>query len=105
MILIRLGIDGFGTGTLLDSGLDGGSQFISIRQLIAKLSSSSSAIFGVTRPNDCNIESFCTDRYVRVLDNLTFGVTFIFEYSGVCLYLWGWRVQVHSHTEGEQSHL
>ena len=48
MILIRLGIDGFGTGTLLGSGLDGGSQFISIRQLIAKLSSSSSAIFGVT---------------------------------------------------------
>ena len=72
MILIRLGIDGFGTGTLLDSGLDGGSQFISIRQLIAKLSSSSSAIFGVTRPNDCNIESFCTDRYVRVMNNLSF---------------------------------
>ena len=99
MILIRLGIDGFGTGTLWGSGLDGASsQFISIRQLIAKLSSSSSAIFGVTRPNDCNIESFCTDRYF--LDNLTFGVRFIFEYPGVCLYLWGWRVQVHSHTEG-----
>ena len=99
MILIRLGIDGFGNGTLWGSASDGdGGQFISIRQLIAKLSSSSAAIFGVTRPNDCNIESFCTDRYG--LDNLTFGVTFIFEYPGVCLYLWGWRVQVHSHTEG-----
>ena len=73
MILIRLGIDGFGTGTLWGSGLDGASsQFISIRQLIAKLSSSSAAIFGVTRPNDCNIESFCTDRYVRVMNNLSF---------------------------------
>ena len=101
MILIRLGIDGFGTGTMWGSDLDGGSsRFISIRQLIAKLSSSLSAIFGVTRPNDCNIESFCTDRYVRDLDNLTFGVTFIFEYPGVCLYLWGWRVQVNSNAKG-----
>ena len=106
MILIRLGIDGFGTGAQWGSGSNAfGGQFISIRQLVAKLSSSSSANFGVTRSRDCNIESFCTDRYIRVLDNPTFGVTFKFEHPGVCLYLWCWRVQIHSHTEGEQSHL